>query len=231
LREREVGPSDRLEKGPPCGLATRGPFSLAWCVKTKTRENWYQCYLAKPSVYDLLETCDTDLAEKCRAGGCLKCGGRLDRSDYRRKPRGGPEAAQKVEIWRDSFCCDREGCRKRHTPPSVRFLGRKIYWGVVVVLMAAMQHGLKPARVEVLRERLGIDRRTLERWRTWWLVTFTESEFWKEARARFMPVPSQKTLPWSLCEAFAITRLDRLLDLLRFLRPMTTVWVPVPQDN
>jgi hypothetical protein len=113
----------------------------------------------------------------------------------------------------------------------VRFLGRKVYWGVVVVLMSAVQHGIKPARVEVLRERLGIDRRTLERWRTWWLVTFVESGFWKEARARFMPVLCQKTLPWSLCEAFGIDRLDRLLDLLRFLRPLTTAWVPVPQDN
>ena len=200
-------------------------------MKTKTRENWYQYYLAKPSVYDVLEKCDTDLAEKCRAARCLKCGGRLDRSDYRRKPRGGPEEAKQVETWRDSFCCDVEGCRKRHTPPSVRFLGRKVYWSVVVVLMAAMEHGLKPARVEVLRERLGIDRRTLERWRTWWLVRFTESGFWKEARARFMPVPCQKTLPWSLCEAFQLTRLDRLLDLLRFLGPLTTAWVPVPQDN
>ena len=142
--------------------------------------------------------------KNARQAGCLKCGGRLDRSDYRRKPRGGPEEAKQVETWRDSFCCDVEGCRKRHTPPSVRFLGRKVYWGVVVVLMAAMQHGLKPARVEVLREKLGIDRRTLERWRTWWLVTFTESGFWKEARARFMPVPCQQTLPWSLGEAFGI---------------------------
>ena len=200
-------------------------------MKTKTRENWHQCYLAKKSVYELLEQCDAELAEKCQQAGCLKCGGRLDRSDYRRKPRGGPEEAKKVETWRDSFCCDVEGCRKRHTPPSVRFLGRKVYWGVVVVLMAALQHGVKPARVELLRERLGIDRRTLERWRTWWLVTFVESGFWKEVRARFMPVPCQQTLPWSLCEAFQITRLDRLLDLLRFLRPLTTAWVPVPQDD
>ena len=203
-------------------------------MKTKTRENWYQCYLANKSVYELLEKCDADLAEKGRQAGCLKCPageGRLHRSDYRRKPRGGPEEAKQVETWRDSFCCDQEGCRKRHTPPSVRFLGRKVYWGVVVVLMAAMQHGIKPARVEVLRERLGIDRRTLERWRTWWLVTFVESKFWKEARARFMPVPCPKTLPWSLCEAFEIDRLDRLLKLLRFLRPLTTAWVPVPQDN
>jgi len=198
-------------------------------VKTKTRGNWYQCYLAKGSVYELLEKCDADLAEKCQQAGCLKCGGRLDRSDYRRKPRGGPEEAKPTERWRDSFCCDVEGCRKRHTPPSVRFLGRKIYWGVVVVLMAAMQHGLKPARVEVLRERLEIDRRTLARWRTWWLETFVESRFWKEARARFLPVPCPQTLPWSLGEAFGIDRLDRLLELLQFLRPLTTAWVPVPQ--
>ena len=177
----------------------------------------------------MLEKCDADLAEKCQQAGCLKCGGRLDRSDYRRKPRGGPEEAKPTERWRDSFCCDVEGCRKRHTPPSVRFLGRKIYWGVVVVLMAAMQHGLKPARVEVLRERLEIDRRTLARWRTWWLETFVESRFWKEARARFMPGPCPQTLPWSLGEAFGIDRLDRLLELLQFLRPLTTAWVPVPQ--
>ena len=203
-------------------------------MKRKRKENWYQCYLAKKSVYELLEKCDADLAEKCRLAGCLKCPaneGRLHRSDYRRKPRGGPEEAKEVETWRESFCCDRDGCRKRHTPPSVRFLGRKVYWGVVVVLMAAMQHGIKPARVEVLRARLGIDGRTLERWRTWWLTTFVESRFWKEARARFMPVPCQKTLPWSLCETFGIDRLDRLLKLLRFLRPMTTDWVPVPQDD
>jgi len=203
-------------------------------VKTKPRENWYQCYLAKWSVYELLEKCDAELAEKCRLDGCQKCPaneGRLHRSDYRRKPRGGPEAAKKVETWRDSFCCDREGCRKRHTPPSVRFLGPKVYWGVVVVLMGAMQDGVKAARVEVLRARLGIDGRTLERWRTWWLATFVESRFWKEARAQFMPVPCQKTLPWSLCEAFGIDRLDRLLKLLRFFRPLTTAWVPVPQDD
>ena len=198
-------------------------------MKRKRKENWYQCYLAEKSVYELLEKCDTDLAQKCQAGGCQRCAqGKLHRADYPRKPRGGPGVDG--EIWRDSFCCDQEGCRKRHTPPSVRFLGRKVYWGVVVVLMAAMRHGLKPARVELLREKLGIDRRTLERWRTWWLTAFVESRFWKEARARFMPVPSQKTLPWSLCEVFEIDRLDGLLTLLRFLRPVTTAWVPVPQD-
>ena len=58
-----------------------------------------------------------------------------------------------------------EGCRRRHTPPSVRFLGRRVYVGLVVVLVSAMRHGLTAPRVQRLREQLGIDRQTLERWR------------------------------------------------------------------
>ncbi len=202
-------------------------------MNKKNEENLCQCYLAERSVYELLEKCDADLAAKCRLNGCLKCEeGKLHRADYERKPRGGPKDPEgPKEAYRASFCCDQEGCRKRHTPPSVRFLGRKVYWGVVVVLVSAMQHGIKPARVQVLREQLGIDRRTMERWRTWWLETFVQSPFWKEARARFMPLLCEKTLPCSLWDAFRIDRLDRLLDLLRFLRPITTSWVPVPQDD
>lgn len=200
-------------------------------MKRKHKENWYQSYLAKWSFYELLRKCDHDLSIKCQEAGCLKCGGRLDRANYPRKPRGGPKEGQKIEHWRESFCCDVDGCRKRHTPPSVRFLGRKVYWSVAVVLMAAMQHGAKPAQVKVLREKLGIDRQTLERWREWWLITFVQSAFWKEMKSRFMPSLDPKTLPWSLCEAFGIIRWDRLLDLLRFLRPLTTGWVTVAQDN
>jgi hypothetical protein len=102
----------------------------------------------------------------------------------------------------------------------VRFLGRRVYAGLVVVLVSAMAHGLKPERVHRLREVLGIDRRTLERWRQWWLVIFVESSFWKEARARFLPPLCPQTLPWSLCLSFAVgKRRDRLLELLKFLAP------------
>jgi hypothetical protein len=47
----------------------------------------------------------------------------------------------------------------------VRFLGRKVYGGFIVVLLAAMSHGLSADRVRRLRELTGADRRTLERWR------------------------------------------------------------------
>jgi hypothetical protein len=189
-------------------------------VKTPNEENVCQCYLANQPLHGLLEKVDSDLAEKVHQGGCLRCSGKLHRADYKRKPRGGPKGEQ--EVYRDSFCCDQEGCRKRHTPPSVRFLGRRVYWGIVVVLVCAIQHGLKPQRVRVLRESLGIDRRTLERWRAWWLETFVRSSFWKTARSRFMPLLCEKTLPLSLCQAFRLDRRDRLLNLLKFLSPLTT---------
>jgi hypothetical protein len=187
-------------------------------VKSPKEETWCQYYLADQQLQLLQEKVDADLAEKFREGGCLNCGGKVHRANYRRKPRGGAQRWNE----RDSFCCAQEGCRKRLTPPSVRFLGRKIYTGTLVVLVSAMRHGLKAARIQVLRESLGIDRRTLERWREWWLSSFVESLFWKAARARFMPPICEKALPWSLCQAFGLDRRDRLLDLLKFLSPITT---------
>lgn len=44
---------------------------------------------ATPVFFDLLYRLDQDLAEQARAQGC-PCGGRLDRANYPRKPRGGP---------------------------------------------------------------------------------------------------------------------------------------------
>jgi len=186
-------------------------------VSKRYGESWCQKHLADQELFQLLEKVDADLTAGARSKGCLLCGGKLHRSDYDRKPRGGPQ-------WnmRFSLCCAREGCRRRQTPPSVRFMGRRVYAGLVVVLVSAMLHGLKPERVELLREALNIDRRTLERWRQWWLVTFVDSSFWREVRARFMPPLCLKTVPLSLCESFEVERRDRLLDLLKFLAPITT---------
>lgn len=193
-------------------------------MSKETGEKGCQFHLTDKTLFELFKKCDSDLAEICRRAGCLHCSGKLHRADYVRKPRGGPDDSK--PSYRDSFCCDQEGCRKRHTPPSVRFLGRKVYWGIVVVLVSAMRHGLKPERVRALRESLGVDRRTLEHWRKWWLETFVQSSFWKAARARFMPLICEKTLPESLCQKFGADRRNRLLDLLRFLSPLTTISVP-----
>ena len=167
-----------------------------------------------------MEHCDAELAEKCRQEGCLFCGGNLHRANYTRKPRGLAEAEAEERVLRHSFCCGREGCRKRHTPPSVRFLGRRVYVAVVVVLLSAMRQGVDAKRVESLREKLGVDRRTLERWRRWWLEDFVQSRFWRAVRSQFKATFCPTALPLSLWEAFEIEGLQPLQKLLAFLSPL-----------
>ena len=186
-------------------------------MKTVNGETWYQSHLANQQLRQLLEKVDADLAKEACQKGCLYCEGKLHRADYDRKPRGGPQWDRRF-----SFCCAQEDCRRRCTPESVRFLGRRVYAGLVVVLVTVIIHGLKPARVRRIREVLQIDSRTLKRWRQWWLDTFVRSTFWKAARARFMPVVCEQTLPLSLWLSFEVEERDRLLAVLEFLRPITT---------
>ena len=186
-------------------------------MKKAIEGNWCQAHLADENLRQLLEKVDADLLQDAQVRGCQWCEGKLHRADYERKPRGGP-------AWdrRFSLCCAEEGCRRRHTPPSVRFLGRRVYVGLVVVLVSAMRHGLTAPRVQRIREQLGIDRRTLERWRQWWLATFVQGSFWKAAKARFLPRLCEATLPWSLAQAFGVECADGLRRLLEFLAPLTT---------
>src|ERR1700683_1898315 len=76
---------------------------------------------------------DLKIAKIIEALGCPKCNGILDASHYRRKPRGVENLSDSESI-RLSYCCRTDGCRKRVTPPSLRFLGRKVYWAGVVIL-------------------------------------------------------------------------------------------------
>ena len=55
--------------------------------------------------------------------------------------------------------------------------GRRVYAGLVVVLVSAMIHGLKLQRMQRLREVLEIDRRTLERWRQRWRASSSKVRF------------------------------------------------------
>ena len=104
----------------------------------------------------------------------------------------------------------------------MRFPGRKVYAGLIVVLIPAMMHDLKPERVRRIREVLNISPGTLKRWRQWWLDNFVRSSFWKAMRARFMPVLCEEALPSSLWLRFELEERDRLLAVLQFLRPITT---------
>ena len=173
------------------------------------------------SFWLFLFSIDQDLAETARKQPC-SCGGRLHGANYPRKPRGVRDLPEAYR-YRFSFCCEREGCRKRATPPSVRFLGPKVYLGAVVILVAAMRQGPSARRVHELSKLFGADRRTISRWRVFWSEQFPRTQFWRVARARLVPLVEITALPLSLLEAF-LRGDDPCQDwgrLLRFVSPIT----------
>lgn len=180
----------------------------------------YAALLADARFHDLLLALDRDLADACRSEGC-RCGGRRHSARYTRKPGGRPVRLGPEHDQRFSFCCAVDGCRSRATPPSLRFLGRKVYVAAIVVLIAILQHGASDARLERLTQVVRVDRRTIARWRRWWRDTFTTTPFWRAARATLMPPVDEAQLPGTLLDRFAGDEADRLIALLRFLGPIT----------
>jgi hypothetical protein len=185
----------------------------------------YATLLADTRFHELLLAIDRDLADTCRAEGCLACGGRLHSARYPRKPRGRPKTlAGRLGPEHDrrfSFCCAVDGCRGRETPPSLRFLGRRVYVGAIVVLIAILQSGASASRIERLAAVVAVPSLTIARWRRWWRDTFTATPFWKIARASFMPPVEHERLPASLLDRFGGDERDQLIMALRFIGPIT----------
>jgi hypothetical protein len=168
-----------------------------------------------------LAVIDTDLASRAWMQGCRFCGGALHSACYSRKPRGGAVVATEATT-RHSFCCDK--CRRRTTPESVRFLGRRVYPGfvMVMVLLSAMQSGVTDTLINELQLHLGVARRTLQRWRHWWREIFVGTSFWDLGRGRFMPPIEHAALPMSLLDRFkGQDTQTQLVRCLQFLAPLS----------
>lgn len=180
-----------------------------------------QKLLQDARLWRLLARIDDDLAASAKANGCA-CGGALHSARYPRKPRGLPAGERGRHESRASFCCAAEGCRRRTTPPSVVFLGRRVFVGAVVVLATAMRHGLTWKRTVALRSVLEVSLRTLQRWRVWWRETFPATAVWRDLRARLSPPVAGGALPGSLVERFGGGRgVDRFVALLELLAPLS----------
>lgn len=180
-----------------------------------------QGFLSDTRFYELLFRIDQSIAEEVRAAGCA-CGGALHSARYPRKPRGIRQALDERYATRLSFCCAVDGCRRRSTPPSTRFLGRKVYLGVIVVLATALHHGLTPARRRALLEVLDMAPQTLSRWRRWWRETFVTSRCWQALRGQFVPPVNIARLPDALLARLTGAELPaRLCWCLFLLAPVT----------
>lgn len=180
-----------------------------------------QSVLRNPAFFALLLRVDQDRAAAVRSRGCTHCGGPLHQSNYERKPNGGP-VCDTADTSRLSFCCGH--CRLRCTPESVRFLGRRVYWGVVVLLATALCSGLNLRRGQRLSEQLGVPVRTILRWREWWLTGFPASPLWLDLSGRFLPPIVAKDLPGALlCRAVAADEVSTLAAVMRWLAPLSTI--------
>jgi len=102
----------------------------------------------------------------------------------------------------------------------VRFLGRRVYLSLAVVLASARLAGQRSTAARVAAE-LNIPVRTLERWRQWWRQQFPLTPLWQAACARFMPPVDKASLPASLLERYAGEAEEALLRLLHFLSPIS----------
>ena len=125
----------------PTGLPKWYPF---WLQPTRCITNF-----SVPPASGVPTSSDEDLAAETRNKG-YPCGGRLRCANYPRKPKSTPAQLPERQRIRLSFCCDRDGCRKRATPPSVHFLGRKVYLTAIVILISAMRQGPSPRRIREL---------------------------------------------------------------------------------
>lgn len=171
--------------------------------------------------FEGLRAIDEAIVDAVAAGACGFCGGPLHRGDYPRKPRGGDLGpAIEGHDRRFSLCCGREGCRRRSTPPSVRFLGRRVYGGAVVIVASIV--ALAAVTAAAMRRATGVPPRTLRRWRRWWRGPFTRSPVFAAISGRLVPAVDRQALPLAMLERFFGAPHERIERLLDWLAPMTT---------
>lgn len=176
---------------------------------------------------------DMHAAQETRVQGCPRCGGPLYAAHYERKARGlGPEAlkAGRYDV-RLSLCCGREGCRARATPPSVRFLGRRVYAAVAVLVLSLCEAlgSLAEQALAVEATRLSPAWWTRRRWSRWWREGLWSSPWFASQRAHFATPVQASEAPDCLLLQFAGNVHERLQRLLVMLSPLTTLSVSAEQ--
>lgn len=149
-------------------------------------------------LFKFIQEIDRDMEATASKQACGHCQGRLDRAFFLRKPRAVPDGFEEAFSIRPSFCCRVDGCRKRLTPPQLRFLGRKVYVSIIVLIAAAMTQGLDPKRLCAIERELCIPPRTVGRWLVYWREIFTTTTSWAYRRGNIMPPIDETGLPGTL---------------------------------
>lgn len=179
----------------------------------------------------LLFELDRRAQERVRAAGCGLCRGPLHVAHYPRKVRGVSEEAAEAGRYglRLSLCCGREGCRKRATPPSVRFDGRRIYAAIAVLLlsMRASERTQLQGAAELVQAAPAPSWPTRSRWRSWWRSELLQTAWFLSLRGHLARPVDAEHSPASLLSMFGGGVVEQCRSLLCALSPLTTRSVPL----
>ena len=163
----------------------------------------------------LLERIDEGEAAACRLAGCRHCGGVLHSATYPRKPHGlAPELRGGAR--RFSFCC--ATCRRRATPASVRFFGRRFRPAPLFVMVGALVSAPR-ARLGAIARRWAILVATPKRWQRWWRETLSATPTWRAWRGGLATPPDEPPVRWLLGRIRGRGLGARLLRSLIWLKP------------
>lgn len=176
--------------------------------------------LKNKSFFHQLYTIDKEIAEQCRKMPCPYCNGPLYFANYPRKPRGEPEGLPEEYFIRFSLCCGTEGCRHRVTPPSCRFMDRKVFWHSVILLIVSTWQRDKASSIFKLSKLSGVTRNTINRWIHFYQDIFPSSSQWQRLRGLIPPFIKNNQLPSSLINYFLSIKSgakDAFVACLRFL--------------
>lgn len=163
------------------------------------------------------------MAVICAEKGCVYCGGKLHQANYPRSPMGILLEFRDKYSQRISFCC--VNCRRRTTPPSVRFFGRRWYPAPMHIFISIMICGINKRRIALIEKYFGIIVResTWRRWRKWWRDEFVITKFWRQTKGQMSPTDEiiQGPFPRVIFNLYTGNIEQKILLFLPFLSPLT----------
>jgi len=170
----------------------------------------------------LLTAIDQEIAKEVQQKGCIYCGNKLHQADYPRSPVGLSSQFRNAYSERFSFCCNY--CRRRITPRSVRFFGRRWYPAPLFMLISVLTVGISERRLAQVKRHFGItvSESTWKRWRRWWRDSFESTKFWQKNKGNVpITIESIYRHPRALLVVFQGLLEEKMRFLLRFLSPLT----------
>jgi hypothetical protein len=176
--------------------------------------------LKNKNLFCHLYTIDKNVAEQYRQMPCPLCGGPLHFANYLRKPRGEPDGVPEECFIRFSLCCGTEGCRHRVMPPSCRFMGRKVYWHVVILIILSDWQHKAATNIFNLSKLFDVSRNTVTRWIAFFHDIFPSSPQWQRIRGQVAASIKNNKLPSSLVSHFLNLKScakNALVSCLKFL--------------